>query len=97
MATVAQEQEQLLRKIEEIEGRCHQPWPTNGQPSDVANLIAFLLSDASSFITGASIPIDGGLSVDVRVANSKLADAHTQMESIRNQLEKLGLPREVNY
>ncbi|KAH7119863.1 hypothetical protein B0J11DRAFT_590902 [Dendryphion nanum] len=31
-----------------------------GQPSEVASLIAFLLSDESSFITGAIMPIDGG-------------------------------------
>lgn len=32
-----------------------------GQPSDVAGLIAFLLSEAGSFIHGAAIDIDGGL------------------------------------
>ncbi|KAL3986080.1 Enoyl-(Acyl carrier protein) reductase family protein [Acanthocheilonema viteae] len=31
-----------------------------GNPDEVANAIAFLASSASSFITGASIPIDGG-------------------------------------
>lgn len=33
-----------------------------GEPSDVANAIAFLLSDASKWITGTSILLDGGLS-----------------------------------
>ena len=32
-----------------------------GQPDEIAQLIAFLLSDASSFITGATITADGGL------------------------------------
>lgn len=32
-----------------------------GQPADVSGLIAFLLSDAGSFIHGAAIDIDGGL------------------------------------
>ncbi|MEY8509485.1 SDR family oxidoreductase [Lachnospiraceae bacterium 42-17] len=31
-----------------------------GEPTDVAGLIAYLLSDASSFITGANYTIDGG-------------------------------------
>lgn len=31
-----------------------------GQPEDVAGMVAFLASDQSMFITGASIPIDGG-------------------------------------
>ena len=37
-----------------------------GNPIDVANMIAFLLSEASSWITGNTIPMDGGL-----VLNSK--------------------------
>jgi 3(or 17)beta-hydroxysteroid dehydrogenase len=33
-----------------------------GDPSEVADLALYLLSDESQFITGAEIPIDGGLS-----------------------------------
>jgi len=41
-------------------GRIH-PMQRIGRPGDVASLILFLLSEESSWITGAVIPIDGGM------------------------------------
>lgn len=33
-----------------------------GKPQEVGHVIRFLLSDESSFVTGANIPVDGGFS-----------------------------------
>jgi NAD(P)-dependent dehydrogenase (short-subunit alcohol dehydrogenase family) len=33
-----------------------------GQPSEVADVVAFLLSAAAAFVSGAMIPLDGGRS-----------------------------------
>lgn len=45
---------------EEATARLH-PLERVGEPEDVARLIAFLASDASSWMTGAIVPIDGGV------------------------------------
>lgn len=43
-----------------------QPVARGGQPEDIANAVAFLASDAASFITGTSILVDGGLTIGPR-------------------------------
>ena len=37
-----------------------------GQPEDIADVIVFLLSDASRFMTGELISVDGGASLGHR-------------------------------
>jgi NAD(P)-dependent dehydrogenase (short-subunit alcohol dehydrogenase family) len=43
-------------------GRC-------GRPEEIAEMIAFLVSDAAAFITGQAIRIDGGIGVAITSAN----------------------------
>jgi NAD(P)-dependent dehydrogenase (short-subunit alcohol dehydrogenase family) len=39
----------------------HHLTPRLGTPEDIANLVVFLVSDRAGFITGVTIPIDGGI------------------------------------
>ena len=45
-----------------------QPVARGGQPADIANAVAFLCSDAASFMTGTSLLVDGGITIGQRHA-----------------------------
>jgi NAD(P)-dependent dehydrogenase (short-subunit alcohol dehydrogenase family) len=45
-----------------------QPVARSGMPDDIANAVAFLCSEAAGFMTGASLIVDGGITVGPRHA-----------------------------
>jgi NAD(P)-dependent dehydrogenase (short-subunit alcohol dehydrogenase family) len=51
--------------------RKYLPMGRLAQPSEIANLVAFLASDEASFITGAAYPIDGGLTAAYVIDDSQ--------------------------
>lgn len=55
-------QEQGMDDIWDYLGKCI-PLGRSAEPSDIANLALFLVSDKASYITGVTIPVDGGLSL----------------------------------
>jgi NAD(P)-dependent dehydrogenase (short-subunit alcohol dehydrogenase family) len=55
-----------------------QPIPRAGEPADIANTALWLASDESSFVTGQSIVVDGGMSIDAGRGMRQQAAAQAQ-------------------
>jgi len=51
---------ELLPRARQVIG--HTPMGRYGEPDDLIGALVYLLSDASSFVTGVVVPIDGGFS-----------------------------------
>jgi NAD(P)-dependent dehydrogenase (short-subunit alcohol dehydrogenase family) len=49
-----------------------------GQPEEVAQLVSFLASDRSSFITGVAYPIDGGMTATVGAGGGNMDEAEKE-------------------
>ncbi len=53
---VGRDEEAIVARVAAV-----QPWPAIGAPEDIAAACLFLASDDAQFITGASVPVDGGM------------------------------------
>ena len=53
------------------------PMGYSGEPDDIAQAVAFLLSDAATYITGTVLPVDGGWAVNGVASPQELGAAAT--------------------
>ena len=77
--------DQMAAQIEEVAPR-FQPVPKAGLPNDIAEAALFLASDASAFVSGTHLVVDGGLTIGPRSAWSP--------DSVSPILEALGITPE---
>lgn len=51
-----------LKRLEEV-----QPFHRVGDPAEIANTAIFLCSDDANGISGVGLPVDGGLTVQLKI------------------------------
>lgn len=61
------------------------PLDRPAEPSEIANVAAFLLSDASSYMTGSLVVADGGLTAGYRFSDWEAAPAGTEPRAARRR------------
>jgi NAD(P)-dependent dehydrogenase (short-subunit alcohol dehydrogenase family) len=59
---ISQQEPAAVAQIEQQIRRLH-PIGRIGRPEDVAGAVAYLLSQEAGFITGVTLPVDGGRSI----------------------------------
>lgn len=65
--------QRIARKAEIFEGlKKWYPLGRVAEPVDVARVIAFLASDDAAFVSGAMLPVDGGLMAGNRIMTAEL-------------------------
>jgi NAD(P)-dependent dehydrogenase (short-subunit alcohol dehydrogenase family) len=76
-----------MRSLHDLIHQENQPLKRVGKPEDVANAVAFLLSDLSAFVTGITLPVDGGYLIDGTHLSE--ADANRLSEECQNICNRL--------
>lgn len=75
--------------------RTIQPWPDRGEPSHVADAVAFLAGDDSAFITGEALAVDGGYLANGLLRVHPLPGAKARPDYAGITYGLTGRPREV--
>ncbi|UAB77767.1 SDR family oxidoreductase [Erythrobacter sp. SCSIO 43205] len=63
---VPDEMKEMAKAVIAQQSANAQPVKRGGQPSDIAEAVAYLASDAAGFVTGTSLIVDGGITIGPR-------------------------------